>query len=249
MYEIYMIVNKINDMKYVGATSRGYVVRFKKHISSAACGSTAPIHQAIREFGAENFELILLESNISKSEVGSREIYYIDLYNTKFSDHGGYNVARGGGGNLSYTYTEEVRTRMSNNNRLRVYTEDRNMKIRKAMLGRDYKPEWRKALSLSRMGKFCGKENPFYGKHHNDSTKLKIHNANRKYIIYQYDKATNELIQTFDCAMSAARWIVDNHYSVAKIETCNTRILYVCRHCDTCSAYGFIWKLEEKSID
>ena len=249
MYEVYMIVNKINQMKYVGATSRGYVTRFRKHISSASCGSTAPIHCAIREYGEDAFDLVLLESNIPKSEVCDKERYYIDLYDTKHSTGHGYNVAEGGGGNLSYVYTDEVRSKMGEVQRGTTYSAERNEKIRKAMTGRDYKPEWRQALSKARQGRFIGEANSFYGKHHTDLTKSKIHAANSKYNIYQYDKNSNDLINVFDCAMSAARWVVEHGYSKAKPDTCNTRILYVCRHSESCSAYGFIWKLEVKSID
>lgn len=233
-------------MKYIGVTSSGYQKRYAKHLSSAECGSTAPIHCAIREYGKANFELVLLETNVAKLNAGSREQYYIKLYNTK--EHG-YNQTHGGGGNLLYEYTDEVKDKMRNALKQRKYTAERNNKIRQAMLGRDYKPEWKVALSQARMGRFTGADNPFYGHHHTDTTKSKLHDANSKYIVYQYDIKTNALIQTFDCAMSAARWVVERGISKAKVETCNGRILYVCKHADTCTAYGFIWKLKEKCID
>lgn len=249
MYEVYMIVNRQNDMKYVGVTSAGYETRFKKHISSALCGSTAPIHCAIREYGIENFELRLLESDVPKSQAGEREQYYIKLYNTQYQAGKGYNMTGGGGGNLAYVYTDEVRIKMSEFNRHRVYTEERNEKIRKAMLGRDYKAEWKSALSMVRIGRFGGEANPFYGKHHTEETKNKIHTANSRYNIYRCEKDSDVVLEVYECAMDAARWVISNNLSTAKVETCNSRILFVCNHSDTCSAYGYKWKLEEKCIE
>lgn len=250
MYEVYLITNKINGKMYVGITKRGYKSRFVEHISSAACGSKTILHNAIRKYGKENFDLSLLESDVDESIIGERERYYIALYNTYYKYRKGYNMTIGGNGTIGYQFTDEVKHRMSLANTGRKYSKERNEKIRKAMLGREYLPEWRTALSKARMGKYGGKSNPFYGKQHNAKTKSKISNANSKYTIYQFDKETGSVLREFKNSMDAGRWVVDNGYSKAKPDTCVTRILLVCRSENpNCTAYGFKWRLKEKSID
>ena len=156
----------------------------------------------------------------------------------------------GGGGNLAYEYTEDVRQHMSEINRNRIYSPERNERIRQSMIGREYLPEWREALSKARIGQFGGENNSFYGKHHTIETKERISNANSKFTIYQIHKDTEEILNIFKNSMDAARWIVDNGYSKANPGTCVSRILLVCRSKNSsCTAYGFKWKLEEKSID
>lgn len=250
MYEVYLITNKVNGKKYVGITKRGYKARFVEHVSSATCGSRTILHNAIRKYGRENFDLQLLESDVDESIIGEREQYYIALYNTYYKYRKGYNMTIGGNGTIGYQFTDEVKQRMSLANTGRKYSDERNEKIRQAMIGRKYLPEWRVALSKSRIGKCSGEKNAFYGKHHTQRTKSIISDANSKYTIYQIDKETDAVLREFKNSMEASRWIVDNGYSKAKPDTCVTRILLVCRSKNSeCTAYGFKWKLKEKSID
>ncbi len=249
MYEVYLITNCVNNKKYVGITKRGYKFRFREHISSAKCGSNNLLHCAIRKYGESNFSLELVQSNVPTEDIGEVEQFYIKYYNTYYKDRCGYNMTVGGNGTIGYEFTDEVKARMSKANSGRKYTKERNERIRAAMTGRYYPDEWRKALSAARLGKYTGEDNPFYGKHHTEHTKRLIGENNTKYTIEQYDKSTGCLVNTFSSAMDAARWVVNNGLSKAEIGTCNTRILYVCKKPDRCSAYGFIWKSIEKCID
>ena len=67
MYKIYKITNKINEKIYIGSTSASLEKRFKQHISNSKL-KNAPILEAIRTLGEENFEIELIKSVETKEE-------------------------------------------------------------------------------------------------------------------------------------------------------------------------------------
>ena len=95
MYKIYLITNKLNNKKYIGQTKQKLKSRFNGHKTKANKGSKIAFHNAIRKYGIENFEIILLEENIDNVETSNeREIQLIKEYNTLLPN--GYNTAKGG---------------------------------------------------------------------------------------------------------------------------------------------------------
>lgn len=250
MNEVYLITNRVNGKRYVGITSRGYQERFKEHVSDALNGSKTILHNAIRKYGEENFDAMLLEDNIPDDQAGLKEQYYIKLYNTFYTSHIGYNMTEGGGGMSGYKHTEATKAAISHSLQGHVFPESRNRKIKQAMTGRDYKPEWKQALSASRLGRFKGQENPFFGKHHSDETKAKLSEANSKRRVEQLDKSNGEVLNIFNNLDIAGRYVVEHNLSKAKYTTCSVRIAEVCRSSNReCTAYGFKWRFEERSID
>lgn len=250
MNEVYLITNRVNGKRYVGITCRGYQERFKEHVNEAMNGSTTILHNAIRKYGVDKFDLMILESNIEDTDIGNKEQYYIELYNTFYSSGIGYNMTEGGGGMSGYRHTEEAKQKISDSLKGRKYSEIRNKKIQEAMTGREYKPEWREALSQSRLGRFKGNENPFYGKQHSEETKKRVSEANTKHHVLQIDKSTDEVLRKFHNPKHAGTWIVENGHSSGHPDTCGGRISEVCRNANkACTAYGFKWRFEERSID
>ena len=250
MNEVYLITNRVNGKRYVGITSRGYLERFKEHILSADQGSKASIHSAIRKYGPSNFDVILLEDNISDDLISEKEKYYISLYNTFYTSGVGYNMTEGGGGVAGYKHTSASKSRISKSLKGHVFPESRNDKIKEAMTGRTYKQEWRDALSKARSGKFTKENNPFFGKHHSSKTKEIISKANSKGRVLQIDTVTGNIVQIHENLNCAGRWISESGLSNAHYTTCALRIGEVCRNSNTsCTAYGFHWKREERSID
>ena len=71
MNYIYGYQNKITGKWYVGQTSKSMEERHRLHLSSAyheTCNDyNCLFHKKIREYGIENFELVLLEQVIDKS--------------------------------------------------------------------------------------------------------------------------------------------------------------------------------------
>lgn len=248
MYDVYLITNTANGKKYVGITNRGAEYRFKEHFSQARCGSRQIIHCAMRKYGEDSFKLDILETDVPESEIQEKERYYIRIYDSYYKNRHGYNMTFGGNGTIGYVFTNEVREKMRKAMTGYKFSAERNERIRKAMIGRDYKPEWRAALSAARIGRFGGKNNSFYGKHHTDVTKKTIGMKNTKYRVYRLDKDTLEVIEVYESAMDAARWVIENGLS-SVLGTCNTRILFVCDPEKNRTAYGFRWRLEKKCID
>ena len=102
MHYIYCYTNKINQHKYVGQTNN-YKRRIREHRSCSfnekASSYKHLIHQKIREYGEENFEITVLEKIYTEDieEVNQREMYWIEKLNTFCKNGCGYNMNIGGG--------------------------------------------------------------------------------------------------------------------------------------------------------
>ena len=63
-----------------------------------------PLSRGIRLYGAEEYELLILEDNIPKEQLNEREIYWIAFYDTYYH---GYNQSTGGSNPVMPIFTEE----------------------------------------------------------------------------------------------------------------------------------------------
>ena len=100
---IYKITNKINNKIYIGQSNDVHK-RILSHISGKKNG-TSVIHNAIKKYGAENFEIEILERDIEN--YNEREKYWINYYNS--TDRScGYNIL-GGGEDPPVFYGEDCR--------------------------------------------------------------------------------------------------------------------------------------------
>lgn len=96
-YEVYKILNIVNNKLYIGSTTLGSGKRFKKHVAdSLANKDNYPIHQAIKEFGESNFKVDIIEFCNSLDEMNEREAFYIATLGTTNPEIG-YNRKSGGG--------------------------------------------------------------------------------------------------------------------------------------------------------
>lgn len=103
---IYMYTNKINGKKYIGQTIGSLKKRHSQHI----CQNETYFDRALNKYGAENFELEIIEDNIfDENELNDKEIYYINKFDT-FNN--GYNMTRGG--NNGTKFNEEDRDKIIN---------------------------------------------------------------------------------------------------------------------------------------
>ncbi len=154
---IYCFRNKINDKKYIGQSSH-LNRRITQHISfskkeNLPRGENPLLFSAIKKYGLENFEILILEE-CPVSKLNDREIYYIELYESH-RDKKGYNITFGGDKNprgFKHSYSAIER-------------------IRKALFERgEVSEETRKKLSVSKLGE----KNPSWGKSLSDETKRKM---------------------------------------------------------------------------
>jgi len=110
---IYML-NFENDKKYIGLTTCAPDKRKNEHLSCSR--KTNPkylLHKAIKLYGEDSFEMIILEKTKNIDELKSLEVKYIQEYNTYFENGLGYNMSFGGEGNFGYRFTDEIKKKMS----------------------------------------------------------------------------------------------------------------------------------------
>lgn len=96
---IYAIKNKINGKMYIGQ-SKDILTRWKQHCSHAIRGDVSYlIINALRKYGVENFDFTVLEE-CRPCDLDSKEIEYINVFNTYIGKDGGYgyNMTSGGDG-------------------------------------------------------------------------------------------------------------------------------------------------------
>jgi len=90
MFYVYKITNLINNKIYIGITSRDPKIRFNEHFSN----KKELLYKAKEKYGKENFSLEIIENNLPKKEIGIKEKYYINFYNSLAPN--GYNLSTAG---------------------------------------------------------------------------------------------------------------------------------------------------------
>ena len=95
---IYAYIKKdTNEYKYIGQTNN-LSIRIKKHNDYDPYNPNNPeynypLSRAIRKYGKDAFEIVILENNLTEEQAAEREKYWIEKYNTC---HNGYNQTFGG---------------------------------------------------------------------------------------------------------------------------------------------------------
>ena len=164
---IYMYTNKINGKKYVGQTT-DFNRRCKQRMNDTFNNNKSdyyfPIHNAIRKYGIDNFEITILKENLkTQCLMNLYECYYIEKYNTLSKNGNGYNIADGGsnGFTLAGKTDEEInewKNKLSEYRTGTTLSEETKEKIRNAQIG---------------------EKNHFYGKHHTEETIRKLSEINK----------------------------------------------------------------------
>lgn len=109
---VYCHTNKINGKRYIGITQNKPNRRWQNGYGYKNRNSY--FYNAIKKYGWENFEHIILEENLTRKEASEKEKYYIRLYNTNNENYG-YNITSGGDNNFTRNkLTEEQRINISN---------------------------------------------------------------------------------------------------------------------------------------
>jgi group I intron endonuclease len=105
---IYCITNLINGKYYIGLHKGSCVEsRWARHLWAVGSGSKTYIHNAIRKYGAENFEVQVLADGI-KDEPLLKQHERLWIVLTRAHDPAiGYNMTIGGDGANGYRHTTE----------------------------------------------------------------------------------------------------------------------------------------------
>jgi group I intron endonuclease len=132
---IYKLTNKFNGDAYIGQHKNVLTVekRWSIHIYTAEKGFGSYIHNAVAEYGAENFIAEVIWSG-PQSQLNEKEIWFIKKFHTFTEDpeyKGGYNLTPGGDGITQHS--KASRKKMSEA-ALRIPLEKRSERGRSAAM-------------------------------------------------------------------------------------------------------------------
>ena len=158
---IYITKCKVNGKLYIGQK------KFRKGFTTYL-GSGIVFTKAVKKYGKENFERIILEIAYSHEELNNFEIKYISIFdaNEKYNRDLFYNRTLGGDG-------------------VCLKGEDN------PNYGKHHSEETRKKISEANKGK----DNHMYGKHHSEETRKKISEANKGTNNPNYGKQLSEEVK------------------------------------------------------
>src|SRR3954471_9955766 len=158
-YTVYVITNKLDGKKYVGATG-DVDKRWYEHRRRAQKKETNfALHEAMRLHGLDNFDIAVLSTHPSKRIAFDAEIQTILALNT--IEPNGYNM-RVMGKALPEEHTEHIRTALRKeetrqliSQKLTVISNTPEMRAMRSMaaLGRKHTPEAREKMGASKRGK------------------------------------------------------------------------------------------------
>jgi group I intron endonuclease len=94
---VYKITNKINGKSYIGQSVRALEQRWKAHLSSSRQGSKFRFHSAIRKYGVDNWDLVVLFEHEDVQICKKKEEELIAEFNL-MDNSKGYNAKPGGCG-------------------------------------------------------------------------------------------------------------------------------------------------------
>lgn len=146
---VYMHKNKINNKKYFGITSRKPNVRWGKNGNKYK--SSPYFYNAIQKYGWDNFEHIILFTELDEETAKSKEKELIKLFQSNNRMYG-YNCTEGGDGVCGRKMTNEQIEKMRKRLIGRKHTEEWKQEMKKIMTGRKLSNEWKNKISESHIG-------------------------------------------------------------------------------------------------
>ena len=212
-YTLYMHVNKTNGKRYVGITSGPPSKRWKK---GAGYYGQRRFYSAIKCYGWDGFEHIIVADHLSKEEAECREAELIKEYAANDTRYG-YNIENGG---VTHKISEEQKEHLRQVHLGQKLSEETKKKISESCKG--LSTQWLTGLKQSpetiekRMSKIRGEKN------------------RRARAVCQYDLDGN-FIAKYNCMQQAAD----------AIGIKSAHISHCCRG-DRPTAYGYIWKYAEE---
>jgi group I intron endonuclease len=166
---IYRILCKSNQKSYIGQYKKDTPeIRLNRHFRDAEKGSQCAIHQAMRKYGKDMFEVSIL-CICETQELDKKEDYYITEYNSMVSDNG-YNMVRGGKGRApNFHHKEEHKQKMREFMKNRLVSDETKQKISDARKGtkNNWSDETRQRVAEASRKKATGVK-------HSEETKQKI---------------------------------------------------------------------------
>lgn len=220
---IYKITNRINGKIYIGQTVRSLEQRKREHLQSAERGVNRHLYDAIRKYGAENFDFEELCSAESKVDLNYLEAKYIVEYD---SVRNGYNMGYGGDNDVMFSLcVKEKHDAIMRSVSVREKISKSLSQYRKE---NPFTPEHRAKISEKAKGNKHG-----VGRHLSDTHKEALNRSHFKRV-YCIDH-NGQMIQRFETVQSAAKWWFDSGYNTVndwkqlsnQIKKSNTKDIYI----------------------
>ena len=120
-FSVYQIRCKVNDKKYIGKSWKPER-RWSGHKKAARIGYQNVLHLAMRKYGAENFEFVILHKCRTEKRAFAVEMFYIRTKNTLAPN--GYNLTLGGEGASGCLRSKETRKRIGAASKIRMLDSD-----------------------------------------------------------------------------------------------------------------------------
>lgn len=225
---IYLFKNLINNKVYVGQAQNFYN-RIKCYRNGRE--DNRLIGNALKKYGFNNFDIIVLEKDIPIESLNDRESYWIKYYNScvYFENGWGYNMTEGGEGTKGHRHsqkTKQILSEIRTNTGRPVICIETN----KIFDNMNEASKWVGLKSDTSIGKCCRGELITAGGYHWKY----VDDDNWKYPI---NKSTSPVVcietnQTFDTMREASKF--------AKVKPCN--ITAVCMGLQN-TAGGYHWRL------
>jgi group I intron endonuclease len=155
MSYVYKITNLINGKLYIGKAD-DVVERWQKHLSDTRTMRGFILHNAIRKYGKENFDISVIEECESEEKALEREMFWIAEYKTNICKYGnqfGYNLTDGGEGISGNVRSPESRKKMSEASRGRPKSEFHKEQLRLAKVGAKLSPEHKANIGKAGIGR------------------------------------------------------------------------------------------------
>lgn len=121
-YIVYLHINKINGKKYVGITKEKPERRWGRNGCRYRTGVFA---KAIKKYGWDNFEHIILIENLTYVEAQQKEIDLIQELKS-FANEYGYNSTKGGERYKGFEFSEQTKAKMSESAKNRKVNPKKN---------------------------------------------------------------------------------------------------------------------------
>ena len=180
-YTVYIHISP-SGKRYIGITSTSVE---KRWANGKGYPNNKHFTSAIEKYGWDNFEHIIIATDLLEEQAKEMEIELIAKYDSTNQDKG-YNHSLGGEGANGYKHTEESKRKMSEAKKGK-YDGENN-----PMYGKTFSKEHRRKISESQKGKtlseehkrkisetISGENHPWYGKKHTEETKRKMSEAKK----------------------------------------------------------------------
>jgi group I intron endonuclease len=170
---IYLTTNKINGKKYIGMCKNTHREKY--------IGSGKLLKQAIKKYGKENFDRVILQECETLDELSQSEIYWINFYNA-VEDNNFYNLTSGGfGGNSDYV--KEYWSHLNKEERkvCRNWAKRSMVGSNNTMYGKKHTEETKKLIGSKSVNRNWNKPNHFGSKNPNAKKVLVESDSGKKY--------------------------------------------------------------------